>query len=73
MDIVPTKTTNTVAINVTTTASINCHSKKVRCKIDCYIFYTALLEIILLLTITIICYHYEKHRSKQKDIDALTI
>ena len=31
------------------------------------------LSIILLLTITIICYHYAKHRSKQKGIDALTI
>ena len=27
----------------------------------------------LLLIITIICYYYAKHRSKQKDINALTI
>ena len=26
----------------------------------------------VLLTITIICYHYVKHRSKQKGINALT-
>ena len=47
-------------------SSLNCHSKKVR---HCYIFDTVLLAIILLLIITIICYHY----AKQKSIDALTI
>ena len=46
MDIVSTKKTNTIAKNVTSTALINCHSKKVR---DCYIFHTVLLVIILLL------------------------
>ena len=45
MDIVSTKMTNTIATNV----SINCHSKKVRYKIDCYILHTVLLVIILLL------------------------
>ena len=54
MDIVPTKKTNTIETNVTSTASINCHSKKVR---DCYILHTVLLVIILLLIVTIICYH----------------
>ena len=34
-DNVSTEKTNTVATNVTSIASINCHSKKVR---DCYIF-----------------------------------
>ena len=54
MDIVSTKKTN-----VTSTASINCHSIKVR---DCHILHTVLLTIILLLTIVIIviCYHYAK-------------
>ena len=39
MNIVSTKKTNTIATNVTSTASINCHSKKVR---DCYILHTVL-------------------------------
>ena len=52
MDIVSTKKTNTIAWNVTK----NCHSKKARCKIDCYILHPVLLVIILILIITIICY-----------------
>ena len=44
MDIVSTKNTNTIATNI----SINCHNKKVRHKIDCYILHTLLLAIILL-------------------------
>ena len=55
MDIVSTKKTNTIEANVTSTASINCHSKKVR---DCYVLHTVLLVIILLLIVTIICYHF---------------
>ena len=62
MDIVSTKKRNTIATNV----PINCHSKKVRHKLDFYILLTVLLVIILLLIITIICYHYDKHRSKLK-------
>ena len=71
LDIVSTKMKSAVAKNVTSTSSINCHSKKVR---DCYILHTVLLAIILLLIIIIIiiCYHYLKHRSKQKGTDALT-
>ena len=58
MDIVSTKVT--IATNVTSTASINCHSIKVR---DCYISQAILLEIILLLIIIIvICYHYVKQK-----------
>ena len=38
-------------------------SKKVRHETECYILYTVLLAIILLLIITIICYHYVKYRS----------
>ena len=41
-----TKKTNTITTNVTTTALINCPSKKVR---YCYILHTVLLMIILLL------------------------
>ena len=59
--------------NITSTVSINSDDKKVRYKIDCYILHTTLLVIILLLIIAIICYHHTKHRSKQKDISALTI
>ena len=55
------KKTNTIAANVMSTASINCHMKKVR---DCYILHSVLLATISLLIITAICYHY----SKQKDI-----
>ena len=40
--------TITIATNVKSTASINCHSKKVK---DCYILHTVLLVIILLLII----------------------
>ena len=59
MDNFSTKNTNTVAINVKSTASINWHSKKVR---DCYILHTVLLAIILILIFTIICYHYAKQK-----------
>ena len=45
MDIVSTEKTNTIATNVTSTASINCHSKKVG---DCYILHTVLLVIMSL-------------------------
>ena len=69
MKIVSTKMTNTIGTNVTK----NCRSQKVRYKFYCYILHTVLLGIILLLIITIICYHYAKHRSKQKSIDVLTI
>ena len=60
-----TKKKNTIATSFTSTASINCHCKKVR---DCYVLHTVLLVIMLLLTITIICNHY----AKQKYINALT-
>ena len=48
----------------------NSDVKKVR---YCYILHTVLLVIILLLTITITCYHFVKHMLKQKVINALTI
>ena len=54
-----TKRTNTITTNGTSTASINCHSKKVR---DFYILHTVLLVIILLLIIVIIWYHYAKQK-----------
>ena len=66
VDILPAKTTNTIATNV----AKNCHSIKVR---DCYIFHTVLLTILLLLIIILICYYSTKHRSKQKAIDVRTI
>ena len=45
--------------NVTSTASINCRSKKVR---DYFILHTVLLVIMLILITTIICYHYTKQK-----------
>ena len=54
-----TEKINIIATNVTSTASINCHSKKVR---DWNILHTVLLAIILLLIITIMCYHYAKQK-----------
>ena len=68
MDIVSAKTTNTTAANV----SINSNDRKGKYKIDCYILHIILLAIILLSITTIICYHYARHRSKQKNIDGLT-
>ena len=59
LDIVSTKSTNTIATNVTSTASINFHSKIVK---DSYILYPVLLTIILLLIITVICYHHPKQK-----------
>ena len=59
MDNVSTKKTNTIATNVTSTTSINWHSKKVR---DCYILYRVLLAIVLILITTIIYYHYAKQK-----------
>ena len=56
MDIVSTKMTNTVTINVST----NSDGKKVRYKMDCYILHNVLLVIMLSLIITIICYHHSK-------------
>ena len=47
------KKTNTIAANVTSTASIKCLSKNVR---DCYVLHTVSLVVILLLII-IICYY----------------
>ena len=51
MDNLSTKKINTKATNVTSTASINWHSKTVR---ECYILLTVLLAIILILIIIII-------------------
>ena len=63
MNNLSTKKTNILTTNVTSTASINCHSKKVR---DCYILHTVLLAIILLLIIIAICYHYAKQKGIYK-------
>ena len=55
--------TNKVATNVANASSIYFHSKKVT---DCNILHSVLLAIILLLIITIICYHYAKQNSTMK-------
>ena len=57
MDNVSTK--KAIVTNVTSTASINCRSKKLK---DCYILHTVLSTVILLLVIIIICYHYAKQK-----------
>ena len=59
MDIVLTKKTNTIAANITTTASINCHTKKVR---NCYILNADFSVIILLLISIIISYYNVKQK-----------
>ena len=59
MDNVSTK--KAIVTNVTSTASINCHSKKLK---DCYILHTVLSTVILLVVIIIICYHYAKQKGK---------
>ena len=61
MDTIATKKTNTMPTNAMSTSSINYHCKKER---DCYTFHTVLLVFILLMIITVICYHY----TKQKDV-----
>ena len=66
LDIVSTKKINTIAANVTSTASINCGNKRL---LDCYNLPRVLLATVLLLIIIIVGYHYEK----QKTIDLLTI
>ena len=62
MDIASTKITNTTATNV----SINCQSEQVGYKIDyfgfTFISYDTTNEV------TIIFYHYTKHRSKQNTL-----
>ena len=55
--------TNSMSINATSTASINCADKKVRYKMDCYILHTFLLVIILPLIIAINCYTFVKRKT----------
>ena len=58
MDFASTKKTNTIATNVTSTASINFQSKKLR---GCYILH-AVLSVIMLLFVSVIIYYYAKHK-----------
>ena len=58
-DNLSTKKTNTIATDVTNTASIDCHNKEVK---NCCILHAVLLAIILLLIIIIICYLYAKQK-----------
>ena len=59
IDNVTTNAKTTKKTNAMSTASINCYCKKVR---DCYILHTVLLVIILILKITIICYHCARQK-----------
>ena len=61
-------TVDSVSANVINAVSTYFCNKKVRCEMDWYILHTLLLVIVLLLVIAIICYHYLKHRSKQKNV-----
>ena len=61
IDVISIKMTNTIATDL----SINFNSKKVKYEIDFYILHIVLLVIILLLTATIICYHYAKNVLKK--------
>ena len=65
---VSTNVTNTISTKVKSTLSINFDDKKVRYEMNCFILHTFLLVTILLIMIAIICYHYAKYRSKQKNI-----
>ena len=60
IDDLPTKKMNAITTNAMSTASINCHSKKVR---DCYILHAVVIAIIFLLIITVIWYHYAKQKT----------
>ena len=52
---------NNVSKNASSTVSTNADDKKVRHKLDCYIFHTVLLVIILIFIIAIISNRYAKH------------
>ena len=62
-----------ISSNVTSAMLTNSDNKKIRYKLDCCILHMVLLVNILLFIITIIRYHYAKHISKQKCVDAITI
>ena len=72
MNIASTKVTSIISANVTGTMLKNSDDKKVRYKMEYFILHRILLVTILLFIVTIICYHYAKHSSKQKSSDALT-
>ena len=57
--------TDSVSTIVTNTASINLYKRNVQYETDYYILHNYLL-LTLPFIVTIICYHYAKHRSKQK-------
>ena len=64
---------NTISTNVTCTKSINSDDKKLRYKMNSYILHKFLILIKLLFMITIIFYHYWKHRSKRKNFGTLSL
>ena len=65
--------TDSVSTNVMSTVSINADDKKVRYKMNGYVFHMFFLVDILLFMIAIIFYRYTKHRSKQKNNDTVAI
>ena len=56
---IATKNTNAITTKITSTASINCQSKKVRA---CYFLHRVLLVIIFRLIMIVIYYYYAKHK-----------
>ena len=68
-----TNVTSAVSTNVSSIVSINSDDKIVGHKMGWCFFHTFLLETILLIITVIICYHYAKNKSKQKNIGTLTI
>ena len=61
-------TANSVSTNVMCTAWTNFHTKKWDILTDRYILHAILLMVILSYIIVFICYHYAKHRWKQKNV-----
>ena len=55
------------------TVSIDSDDKKVRYEMNYFILHTFFLVVILSFIIAVIYYDFEKYRSKQRDIDTLTI
>ena len=61
----------TISTNVTSAVSINSDDKKVRCKMDCYILLTFLLETILLFTSPTCKYFDNSIKIKSFEFDIL--
>ena len=73
---VSTNVTSTVSANVTSTMLSHFDDKKVRYIYSAHSFVNDHItcdHITMIILIAIICYYYQKHRSKQKGIDSLIL